>query len=99
MCVSLSLYVTLPSFLKRLTYSSWKGRYTKRRRDREEDLPSAGLLSKWLPQPELNPSKARSQELLPGLPYECIVPRLWAFFYYFPRPQAGSWMGSGAAGT
>ena len=29
----------------------------------------------------------------------CRVPRLWVILCYFPRQQAGSWMGSGVAGT
>ena len=40
----------------------------------------------------------RSQEPLPGLPRGCRVPKLWAALDCFPRPQAGSWMGSGAVG-
>ena len=40
----------------------------------------------------------RSQELLPGLPRGRKVPKLWAVLDCFPRPQAGSWKGSGAAG-
>ena len=39
----------------------------------------------------------QSQELLPGLPRRYSVPRLWAILGCFPRPQTGSWMGSGAA--
>ena len=42
-------------------------------------------------------AEARSQEPLPGLPHGCRVPRPWAVLDRFPRPQAGSWMGSGAA--
>ena len=40
----------------------------------------------------------RSQELLPGLPRGCRFPKFWAVLDCFPRPQAGSWKGSRAAG-
>ena len=43
-------------------------------------------------------SEARSQGLL-GIPHGCRIPKLWAILYHFPRPQAGRWMGNGAAGT
>ena len=33
-----------------------------------------------------------------GLSCGCRVPRQWADYDWFPRPQAGSWMGSGATG-
>ena len=39
-----------------------------------------------------------SQEPLLGLPCGCRVPKLWAVLCCFPRPQAGSWKGSGASG-
>ena len=79
----------------------WKVRYTERRRDREEDLPSDDLLNKWAQRPMLCQSEARMQELLPGLAHGeglCRVPKLWAVLNCSPRPQAWSWMGSGAAG-
>ena len=41
----------------------------------------------------------RSQEPLPGLPRGCRVPKLWAVLDCFPRPLAGSWKGSEAAGA
>ena len=34
---------------------------------------------------------------LSGLPCRRRVPKHWAILYYFPRPQAVSWMGSGGA--
>ena len=40
----------------------------------------------------------RSQEPLLGLPHGRGVPKPWAVLHCFPRPQAGSWMGSRAAG-
>ena len=49
-------------------------------------------------QMELSQSEARSQELLLGLPHGCRDPKPWAILYCFNRLQAGSWMGSGAAG-
>ena len=39
----------------------------------------------------------RSQEPLLRLPRGCSFPKLWAVLACFPRPQAGSWKGSGAA--
>ena len=47
--------------------------------------------------PSLSQSEARNQEILPDLPCGCSVQRLWAILDCFPRPQIGSWMGSGAA--
>ena len=41
----------------------------------------------------------RSQEPLPGLPRGCRFPKPWAVLGCFPRPQAGSWKGSRAAGA
>ena len=40
--------------------------------------------------PMLCRSEARIQELLPGIPHGCRVPKLWAVLDCFPRPQAGS---------
>ncbi|XP_069922364.1 E1A-binding protein p400 isoform X16 [Oryctolagus cuniculus] len=40
----------------------------------------------------------QSQELHPGLPCGCRGPSTWAILC-FPRPLAGSWIGSGAART
>ena len=45
-----------------------------------------------------SPGKARSSEPFLGLPHRCSVPKCWSVFDCFPRPQAGSWMGSGAVG-
>ena len=45
----------------------------------------------------LHRSRARSQELSQGLPHRCRIPKHWAVLDCFPRPQAWSWMGSGAA--
>ena len=33
-----------------------------------------------------------------GPPRGCRVPKPWAILNCLPRPQAGSWMGSGTAG-
>ena len=42
-------------FLESIIYFlNWKVRYTKRRRDREEDLPSIDSFSKWPQRPELS---------------------------------------------
>ena len=41
----------------------------------------------------------RSQEPLPGLPRGCRVPKPWGVLDCFPRPQAGSWKGSGTSET
>ena len=73
-----------------LFFFYWKGRYTERR-DREEGLPSDDSLPKGAQLPIL------CQEPLPGLPRGCRVPKQWVVLYCFPRPQAGSWKGSGAA--
>ena len=56
---------------------------------REEDLLSDDSPPKWAQRPMLCQSKARS--LFPGLLRGCRV------LDCLPRPQAGSWMGSGAA--
>ena len=69
------------------------------RRHREGDHLSVDLLPNWLQWPELRQFEARNQEPLPSLPRRCRVPKLWAILNCFPRPQAGSWMGSGASGT
>ena len=82
-------------FLK--IYFYWKGRFTERKR--HKDLVSAGSFPKWLPAgAELSQSEAISQELFLGHPRGCRVPKLWAILHRFSRPQAGSWVGSGAAG-
>ena len=73
--------------------------YSYTEKEKQKDLPSTGSLPKWEQWLGLNQSEARIQELLPGLPHGCRVPRVWAVLHCFPRPQAGSWVGSGAAGT
>ena len=93
------LFCKFPPFLKRLIYFYWKGRYTARRRDREEDILSNDSLPKRLQHLEQSQSECRSQELPPGLPRRCRVPRLRAVLDCFPPPQTGSWMGSVAART
>ena len=75
-------------------YFYWKARYTERRRDRKEDLLSNGLLPKRLQSRELSQSDARSQDL-----FQVYHAHTGTQGYYcLPRPQAGSWMGSRAAG-
>ena len=64
---------------------------------REKELPPRDSFPNQPQWPELNQSKAWSQEPLPGLPRGCRNPRLWAVLKCFPRSQAGSWMGSGTA--
>ena len=68
-----------------------------REEESQEDLPFDGSCPKRLQRLELSQSKARSQELPPGLPRGCRVPRLQAILNCFPKPQAESWMESGAA--
>ena len=53
----------------------WKVIFTERRRDRENDLPSAGSLPKWLQCLELSQFEAKGQEFLLGLPHRCRVPK------------------------
>lgn len=65
----------------------------------ERGLPPAGSLPKWLHLPGLSRVKARSQELHwashTGAGAQALRPSSTAF----PRPSAGSWIGSGAART
>ena len=97
LCVFFSPPVTLPfqinNFLK--TYFIFIRKLDIQRRGQRRNLPSADSHPKRLQQLELSQSEAMSQDLLPGLPHGCRVPRLWAVLDCFPRPQAGSWMGSG----
>ena len=71
-------------------YIYWKDRYTERRSDREEGLPSNDSLPKQLQRPELSQSKVRRQELFLGLPRRCRVPKLWVVLECFPRPKQGA---------
>ena len=84
-------------FFSRFIYFYWKGGYTERR-DREEDLmihsPSernGSILCR---------SEARSLfRVSHAGAGGCSFPELWAVLCCFPRPQARSWKGSGAAGS
>ena len=92
-CGALDVFIYLLLFFQIYLFY-WKVRYTERKRDREEDLLLVDSFSRW---PVLSQFQVRSLELLPGLSHRCRVPRLWAVLDCFSRPQAGSWMGSGAA--
>lgn len=46
---------------------------------------------------QLSQSQARRQEILPGLPGGCRIPRCWSTLRCLPRPQVVNWMGSEAA--
>nr|XP_051706925.1 YY1-associated factor 2 isoform X3 [Oryctolagus cuniculus] len=63
------------------------GRITEKRRQRVRSLLSAGSPRKWMQQPELSQSEARSQELLPGLPLGCRGQGLGPSSAAFPGPS------------
>lgn len=71
--------------------------FTKREGEREVFFPPGSLLQwpQWL---ELNRSEANSYDFVSGIPCRCRFLSLWAILYH-ARPQTGSWMGHGAAGT
>ena len=73
-------------------YFYCKVRYTERRRDRVEDLPTNDSFHKWPQCPVLCRSEAMSQELPPSLPRGYRVSIVWAVLDCFPRPQVRSWM-------
>ena len=86
-CVFLCIYLFLkisPPLLERQIQREEKQKY----------LPSTGTFLKWPQQPALANLNAEDCSRSPT-----CIPRIWIVLHYSPRPQTGSQMGSGAAGT